>query len=98
MNTHKVSQQLTEIQQQLQDRVFDQKEILNLKEAASFLCIAKSTLYKLTCKKQVRFYKPSGKIILFRREDLISWVERNTPRETNQLNSKKEEASNGSKN
>lgn len=95
MNTHQVSQQLTEIQQQLQDRVFDQKEILNLKEAASFLCIAKSTLYKLTCKKQVRFYKPSGKIILFRKEDLISWVERNTPSITNQLNSKKEEANNG---
>ncbi len=98
MNSHQVNQKLTEIQQQLQDRVFDQKEILNLKEAASFLCIAKSTLYKLTCKKQVKFYKPSGKIILFRRDDLISWVERNTSRETNQLSFKKEEASNGSKN
>lgn len=95
MNTHQVAQQLTEIQQQLQDRVFDQKEILNLKEAASFLRIAKSTLYKLTCKKQVKFHKPSGKIILFRRDDLISWVERKGPSETNQLNSKKEEANNG---
>ena len=95
MNSHQVNQKLTEIQQQLQDRVFDQKEILNLKEAASFLCIAKSTLYKLTCKKQVKFYKPSGKIILFRRDDLISWVERNTSRETNQLSFKKEEANNG---
>lgn len=98
MNVHKVSNQLTEIQQQLQDRAFDQKEILNLKEAASFLRIAKSTLYKLTCKKQINFHKPSGKIILFRRDDLISWVESKSPRETNLLNSKKEEASNGSKN
>jgi|JI7StandDraft_1071085.scaffolds.fasta_scaffold35405_3 excisionase family DNA binding protein len=77
MNTHQVSQQLTEIQQQLQDRVFEQKEILNLQEAASLLCIAKSTLYKLTCKKVITFYKPSGKLILFKRQDLLQWVERN---------------------
>jgi excisionase family DNA binding protein len=96
MNTHDVNQKLTEIQHQLQDRVFQQKEILNLQEAASFLCIAKSTMYKLTHRGQIKFHKPSGKIILFRRDDLISWVERNNPSETNQLNSKN--VSNGSKN
>lgn len=96
MNQHKVLKHLEEIQEQLQERVFEQKEILNLQEAASFLRIAKSTLYKLTHRGQIKFHKPSGKLILFRRDDLISWVERNTPSESNQLISKK--VNNGSKN
>jgi excisionase family DNA binding protein len=85
MNTHQVNQKLAEIQQQLQDRVFDQKEILNLNEAASYLCIAKSSLYKLTHKKSIPFYKPSGKLILFKRQDLLKWVEQNAKARSSNL-------------
>lgn len=76
MNEHKVFEQLTEIQEQLQKRVFDQKEILNLTEAASFLGIAKSTLYKLTHTNSIPKHKPNGKLIFFKRLELIDWVER----------------------
>lgn len=75
MNTHNVSKQLTEIQEYVQKSVCEQKEILNLTEAASFLSISKSTLYKMTHMRSIPFYKPSGKLIFFKRKDLVDWVE-----------------------
>ena len=37
------------------------KEILTLEEAARFLGMAKSTLYKLTHEQAIPYYKPNGK-------------------------------------
>jgi excisionase family DNA binding protein len=93
MNEHLVTQQLTEIQEQLQNHIFDQKEIMNLQEAASFLCIAKSTLYKLTHKRSIPFHKPFGKKILFKRSELMSIIEGKPIQMYNGLPSKNEEAS-----
>lgn len=50
------------------------KEILNLEEAATFLGIAKSTLYKMTHLNQLPYFKPSGKLIFFEKKKLIEWV------------------------
>lgn len=51
------------------------KEIffLNFKEAVAYLGISTSTLYKLTSTKQIRFYKPKGKIF-FKKEDLTTYI------------------------
>jgi len=76
MNEHKIVFTLNEIKENLENKVFDQKEILNLSEAASFLRIAKSTLYKLTHKKLIPFYKPTGKLILFKKQELVAWINR----------------------
>lgn len=53
------------------------KELLSLKEAAEFLGITKSTLYKKTHRKEIPFYKPTGKLIYFLRQDLLNWALRN---------------------
>ena len=44
----------------LENLCYSAKEVLNLEEAASFLGIAKSTLYKMTHENRIPFYKPAG--------------------------------------
>ena len=48
-------------------------EILNSEQAAEYLHIAKQTLYTLTSKRKVPFYK-NGKKVLFRKGDLDDWL------------------------
>ncbi len=51
----------------------NENKFLSFKEAVTYLGISKSTLYKLTSSKQIRFYKPKGKIF-FKQEDLESFM------------------------
>lgn len=39
----------------------NKNDFLGFKEAVTYLGISKSTLYKLTSSKQIRFYKPKVK-------------------------------------
>ncbi|MCC5906014.1 MAG: helix-turn-helix domain-containing protein [Balneolaceae bacterium] len=47
---------------------------LNMEEAADFLDISKSHLYKLTSRGEIRHYKPTGKRIYFFPKDLIEYL------------------------
>lgn len=47
---------------------------LCFKEAAAYLGFRPSYLYKLTHKKQINFYKPSGKILFFSKSELDDWI------------------------
>lgn len=52
---------------------------LTFTEACNFLQISKSTLYKLTWKKKIKFYKPGkgvgcGGKLYFKKSDLLKWV------------------------
>lgn len=47
---------------------------IRLEEAASYLGVSKSHLYKLTSKSEIPHYKPNGKTIYFKRGDLDNWV------------------------
>ena len=66
---------------ELQERVdklesicFASKEVLTLEEAAAFLGVKKSTLYKMTHFSQIPYYKPAGKLIFFEKSALLDWV------------------------
>lgn|SRR5574344_411803 len=50
------------------------KEILTLEEAAIFLGISKSCLYKMTHNQVVPFYKPNNKLVYFERSELTKWI------------------------
>lgn len=50
------------------------KEILTLEEAAEYLQLSKSCLYKMTSSKEVPYYVPGGKKIYFRRIELENWI------------------------
>lgn len=82
--TTKISGQTPEQERrfaELQERVdklesicFASKEVLNLEEAAAFLGVKKSTLYKMTHFSQIPYYKPAGKLIFFEKSALLDWV------------------------
>lgn len=50
-------------------------EFLNTKEAAEMLRMEIRTLYNITAKRLIPFYKPGGKLILFKRSELINYLE-----------------------
>lgn len=58
----------------LENICYAAKEVLNLEEAADFLGIAKSTLYKMTHLNQLPYFKPAGKLIFFEKKTLLDWV------------------------
>ena len=49
--------------------------MLDVKQAAKYLNMSCSTLYKKTCSNQIPYNKPAGKL-LFSRSDLDSWLRR----------------------
>lgn len=50
------------------------KEILTIEEAAEFLSVSKSYLYKQTSAQRIPHYKPTGKPCYFRRSELEEWI------------------------
>ena len=50
--------------------------VISSNKAAELLQISKSTLYKWTAKGLIPFYKPTGKNLYFKKEELQNWIER----------------------
>ena len=50
------------------------KEILTTEEAAKFLSVSKSYLYKQTSAQAIPHYKPTGKRCYFKRSELEAWI------------------------
>ena len=58
----------------IHERLFEAKQIFTSDEAAKFLDIQKSYLFKLTSAGIIPFSKPNGKKIYFAKEDLVKWA------------------------
>jgi excisionase family DNA binding protein len=52
----------------------EQEKPMNLVDAAKYLNVSKGHLYKLTCKCVIPFYKPNGKQIYFKKQELDEWI------------------------
>ena len=50
---------------------------LTFEEAVAYLKVSKSFLYKKTHRNEIRYYKPSGKLIYFLKKDIDEWIRRN---------------------
>ncbi|MCH5222244.1 MAG: helix-turn-helix domain-containing protein [Muribaculaceae bacterium] len=57
--------------------IFTTKEVLTSDEAAAYMGISKSYLYKLTMRGAVPHYKPMGKMCYFNRNELEQWLQQN---------------------
>lgn len=57
--------------------IFCTKEVLTSNEAAQYMGISKSYLYKLTMRQQIPHFKPMGKMIYFNRLELEQWLQNN---------------------
>lgn len=53
------------------------KEVLTLDEAARYMGISKSYLYRLTHERRIPHSKPAGKMVFFRRDELEAWLQQN---------------------
>lgn len=80
-----------EVLEQIQRMLEENQKPFTVDEASEFLGISKSTLYKLTHKRKIRFSKPNGRKIYFAKSDLIEWMSRNPVKTNEQID---EEASN----
>ena len=57
--------------------ILKSKAVLTLAEAAEYMGLKKSYLYRLTHEKRIRHYKPNNKMIYFMVEDIIAWLTSN---------------------
>ncbi len=57
--------------------VYASKEVLNLEEAALFLGISKSSLYKMTHNQVIPYFKPNNKMVYFEKSELLKWLRQN---------------------
>lgn len=69
-----VKQVLEEILENLQQT---SKEVYTFQEGCNYCGISSSFMYKQTSKGKIRYFKPEGKLIYFRKEDLDAWMLRN---------------------
>jgi excisionase family DNA binding protein len=53
------------------------KEVLTSDEAARYMGISKSYLYKLTMGQKIPHYKPMGKMCYFNRQEVEEWLQSN---------------------
>ena len=69
---------LQELAGQVADNVaFTTKEVLTSQEAARYMGISRSYLYKLTMRQEIPHYKPMGKLCYFNRHELEEWLQSN---------------------
>ena len=65
------------VRQEVQNLKANSKNILNADEAANYLGVKKSYLYKKTSAKEITYYSGGGKLIYFKKEDLEKYLLRN---------------------
>lgn len=73
----KILKKLFELETLINNQEVLLKQVLNLNEAAKYLDISKSHLYKLTSRKEIPFYCPQGKRLYFKKDELDQWLTRN---------------------
>lgn len=55
--------------------ILAQKEVLTSDEAARYLGVSKSCLYKWTMERTIPHYKPNGKMCYFNRKEIEAWMQ-----------------------
>ncbi|NDV80754.1 helix-turn-helix domain-containing protein [Bacteroides sp. 51] len=63
--------------EKIENALYCIKGTLNFKEAREYLDLSNSQLYKLTRNGDIPYYKPTGKLIYFNKQELDEWVCRN---------------------
>ncbi len=52
----------------------NERSLLTTMEAAQYLGVKPSYLYKMMMRRTIPYYKPGGKLCFFSREDLDAWL------------------------
>lgn len=51
------------------------KDFLTVDDAAQYLNLSKSTIYKMTSRGEIPFYKPNSKTLFLKREEVNDWIQ-----------------------
>lgn len=82
-----IREAISELRETIADlRAERKREALNLDEAAAYLGVKKSHLYKLTHQRLIPYYKPGGKSCYFKRAELDEWLLSNRVSTSSELN------------
>ena len=73
---HQQVEELKERMKAMENILDNGKEISTVEEAAKFMGIARSSLYKMTSDQLIPFYRPNGKMIYFEKIGRASCRER----------------------
>ena len=84
---------MEEVLNQITDLVTDKtlfcsKEVLTSDEAARYMGISKSYLYKLTMRREIPHFKPMGKMCYFNRAELEQWLQSNRVATSSEISQK----------
>ena len=74
---NRLQRQIEELQKRMEaveDSLDNAQEVLSVEEAARFMDIARSSLYKMTSDRSIPFYRPNGKMIYFEKADILEWI------------------------
>ena len=63
--------------EEINNNLFLQKTVFTFDEGCKYCGISKSKMYKHTSSNNIPYYKPEGKLIFFKREELDLWLLRN---------------------
>ena len=66
------------------------KAVLTVDEAARYMGVSKSSLYKLMMRKLIPYSRPNGKVCYFDRLELEKWLMSNRVATENELNDRAE--------
>lgn len=69
----------------LTKEVLSSKTSMTAEEAAAYLGLKVSYLYKLTSTQEIPHYKPRGKMLYFKRDELDSWSLQNRIKTTEEI-------------
>lgn len=72
----KLLQEFIELKKQIQNLSHYNKDYLTIEETSLYLGLSKSALYKKRGSGAFNFYQPGGKLIYFKKSELIEWIEK----------------------
>lgn len=74
-----------------------EKEVLTASEVCEYTGFSQSYLYKLTSRRVIPHYKPSGKVLFFNRQELEEWLQSNRVSTAAEIESKAHRMCNNSR-
>lgn len=77
MNSEQIESKLEKLKELITSQSILNKTVLNIDEVAQYSGLKKLYLYKLTSKNEIPHYKPNGKNIYFKKEEIDNWLLRN---------------------
>ncbi len=82
-----IEQRLEKLEQLIVNQLLQNKTVLNIDEISQITGLSKLYLYKLTSKNKIPHYKPNGKNIYFKKEEIDDWLLRNRQATNEELES-----------